>query len=374
MEHGPDNGGVTVTAADETVCRCLRGERDALVDADVLAAARRHRVHLLLSAIEPPPAFADPDAALALKREERTAAVFDARRQDDTRRLLDAFADACVDVLAFKGAALAHTLYAAPHLRPRTDVDLLIRRDDRECVEHLLAAAGWQHPPEPEPEVFAAQRHYVKPRGPGADWLLDLHWRVANPRVFGDALSFDDLHSRAVPLPVLGRTVRAPHPVDALWLACIHRVAHHDDEIDLLWLWDIHVLVSRLSDGDRTAFAALARGTAMTSVCRRGIATAADLFATPRSALLVALLDADSTEPSARFLGGTPRASVVISDLKSLPTWGARARLIAEHLFPPVAYMRARYPAWPSLLVPLAYVDRLLRGAPRWLRHDTSTE
>jgi len=363
-----------LTAAERTVCACLRGERDGVVDADVLAAARRHRVHLLLSAIEPPLRLADPDAALALKREAQTAAVFDARRQDDTRRLLDAFGDAHIDVLAFKGAALAHTLYAAPHLRPRTDVDLLIRRADLDRAEPLLAAAGWQHPPEPEAEVFAAQRHYVKTRGSGADWLLDLHWRVANPRIFGDAISFDELYSRAVALRTLGRTVRAPHPVDALWLACIHRVAHHDDEIDLLWLWDIHSLVSRLSDDDRSAFAALARQTAMTSVCHRGIATATDLFATPRSAPLLAVLAASAAEPSARFLGGVPRASVFMSDLKSLPSWRARARLTAEHLFPPMEDMRARYPAWPPLLVPFAYVDRLLRGAPRWLRHDTSTE
>jgi hypothetical protein len=363
-----------VTAAERRVCACLRGERDGAVDADVLAAARRHRVHLLVSAIEPPLAFADPDAARALKREERAAAVFDARRQDDMRRLLDAFGDAHIDVLAFKGAALAHTLYAAPHLRPRTDVDLLIRRTDLERAEQLLAAAGWQHPPEPDGEVFAAQRHYAKPRGGGADRLLDLHWRIANPHVFGDAMSFDELSSRAVALPALGRTVCAPHPVDALWLACIHRVAHHDDEIDLLWLWDIHLLVSQLSDDDRSAFTALARRTAMTSVCHRGIATAADLFATPRSAPLMAVLAADASEPSARFLGGMPRASVFVSDLKALPSWRARARLTAEHLFPPMEYMRARYPAWPSLLVPFAYVDRLLRGAPRWLRHDTSTD
>ena len=64
----------------------------------------------------------------ALRREERVAAVFDVRREDETRRVLDAFGDAQIDVLVFKGAALAHTVYAAPHLRPRTDVDLLVDR------------------------------------------------------------------------------------------------------------------------------------------------------------------------------------------------------------------------------------------------------
>ena len=167
--------------------------------------------------------------AAALRREEQVAAVLDARREDETRRLLDAFGDAQIDVLVFKGAALAHTVYAAPHLRPRTDVDLLIDRESLDRADRVLAACGWHHPPEPEPETFAAQRHYVKQGSGRMPWLVDLHWRIANPRVFADALPFGELHRRAVTVPALGRAALTPSPVDALLLACIHRVAHHED-------------------------------------------------------------------------------------------------------------------------------------------------
>jgi hypothetical protein len=30
--------------------------------------------------------------------------------------------------------------------------------------------------------------------------------------------------------------------------------------------------------------------------------------------------------------------------------------------------MRERYPRWPAALLPLAYVDRIVRGAPKWFR------
>ncbi len=60
----------------------------------VLDAARRHRVHLVLAASHPPVVFADPAMGAALRREEQVAAVLDARREDETRRLLDAFGDA----------------------------------------------------------------------------------------------------------------------------------------------------------------------------------------------------------------------------------------------------------------------------------------
>ena len=369
----PDNDGVDLSAAERAVCEGLRGMRDIGVTDEVLDAARRHRVHLVLAASHRPVVFADPALGDALKREVQVAAVLDARREDETRRLLDAFGDAQIDVLVFKGTALAHTVYAAPYLRPRTDVDLLIDRENLDRADRVLAACGWYRPPEPEPETFAAQRHYVKHGSRPMPRLVDLHWRIANPRVFGDALPFSALHRRAVSVPALGRAALAPSAVDALFLACIHRVAHHDDAIDLLWLWDIHLLTSRLGDDERATFVALAARTAMTAVSHRGIACAAQLFDSPGSAALLALLHPDADEPSATFLGGARRATVFASDFTSLPTWRARVRLAAEHLFPSRAYMRTRYSAWPPFLVPLAYVDRIVRGAPKWFRRDASS-
>ena len=66
-------------------------------------------------------------------------------------------------------------------------------------------------------------------------------------------------------------------------------------------------------------------------------------------------------EPSSRFLGGFRLITVLGSDLSTLP-WRARMQLIGEHLFPSRAYMRARYPLCPSVLLPFAYVGRIARG------------
>jgi hypothetical protein len=55
------------------------------------------------------------------------------------------------------------------------------------------------------------------------------------------------------------------------------------------------------------------------------------------------------------------------SDLRALPDWRARARLLQEHLFPSVMYMRARYGVQSNVLVPALYLWRIVRGAPKWL-------
>jgi hypothetical protein len=37
-------------------------------------------------------------------------------------------------------------------------------------------------------------------------------------------------------------------------------------------------------------------------------------------------------------------------------------------MFPNAAYMKSMYPRWPAAALPLAYIHRIVRGAPKWLR------
>jgi hypothetical protein len=51
-----------------------------------------------------------------------------------------------------------------------------------------------------------------------------------------------------------------------------------------------------------------------------------------------------------------------------MTSWRKRFTLLREHLFPHPSYMRALYARTPRLLLPFAYVDRIVRGAPKWFR------
>src|SRR5262245_30857323 len=204
---------------ERAVCRALAGAAEPLTPA-LLEVAVRHRVHWLLAS----GAWRDSqgEGGAALQRDLRQAAAFDAWCEQDLIVLLDALASAGIDVLLMKGAALAYMIYDAPHLRVRVDTDLLIRREQLEAAERALAARGWSRPPESDLELAGAQRHYEKPAPASRRVHLDVHWRIANPRTFSDALSFDEIGVRAVPVPALGRAARAPGTVDALFLACLH--------------------------------------------------------------------------------------------------------------------------------------------------------
>ncbi len=346
----------------------LPAEPDAIVE-----TATRHRVDILLadllhslesSATRDDPAsswrklpWASGIVMAAVAREmviaREVPALFDAARQ------------AALDVLLLKGTALAYTHYPKPYLRPRQDVDLYIRFADLARAEGVLASLGYRRATEADAELWTGQRHYTKTTASG-DVHVDLHWRIANPLAFADALPFDEVWSRSVVVSALGPAVRTLSARDTLAVACVHRVAHHQDRVNLLWLWDIHLVASSLPDDAWSAFVTSARAWRIQSVCARSLRLAVQHFATaiPEAALREV---SGGDEPASAFLReGLRQVDIARADLEALDGWRRRMSLVREHLCPPVSYMRARYANCPPVLLPLAYVYRIVRGAPRW--------
>ncbi len=362
----PDWSGVPL----EALCAALRGE-DPPVSNAAVDLARRHRVHLVLAQTAGH-RVEDAVARAGLFAELRQAAIADLYRERELRRLLTQLAAADVHPLLLKGAALAYTVYGASHLRPRADLDVLIARSELELADRTIIAAGWIRLAEQSREAVTTQRHYVLAGVPSCTEHLDLHWNISVPHVFQDALTFDELAARAVSIDSLGPNARALSTPDALFLACLHRVAHHQDAADLVWLWDIHLLASRLTEPESARFVDLAAHRAMRAVCSRGLELASARFATPRLAAVFAALRAGAgavREPSAEFLGGGMRqVDILHRDLIAVAGWRARLQLLSAHLVPSAAYMRSIYPRCPSLMLPLAYLHRMVRGAPEWFR------
>jgi len=84
---------------------------------------------------------------LALKglylRHQRATSIYD----QVLCEILQAFAGAGIEALVLKGAALAHLVYPQPGLRPRRDLDILVRQEEAVHAYQLLGAAGFQIAP-----------------------------------------------------------------------------------------------------------------------------------------------------------------------------------------------------------------------------------
>jgi hypothetical protein len=274
--------------------------------------------------------------------------------------------------LLLKGAHLAFTLYPSPDRRPRLDTDLLIRKSDRDGLKRCLAALGYEPVPHVTGEVAFTQFQYRRIDESGAAHTLDIHWRIAIPKVFADRLTYDDLMRDSVLIPGLGPHARAPSAPLALVVACLHRTAHHGTATRLLWLYDIHLLAAALSGPGWDLVVQRARSCGLAPVVSAGLEHATAMLGTPVPPPVLDGLQAAArgTDPDVLvFLQGTPpMMRVAMSDWRRIAGARDRLRFLLEHLFPPASYMRHRYGVSSRLALPFLYAHRAMTGSVKWLR------
>jgi hypothetical protein len=343
------------------LCAVLRGSADVpagAAGARVAALARRHRVDRLL-------AGRANDA-------NRVDALIDHLSTRELRRVLGRLEAAGLAPLVFKGAALAHTHYPQSWMRPRLDTDILIAPESRARAIEILRDHGYQEAPVASGSLVSYQAMFVRSAEVDTEQVIDLHWQLTNPQLVAQTLSHAELLARADRITFAdGGGMRVPSPVDALLIACLHRAAHHADADDLIWLYDIHLIASRLDTRQWSAFVAAAIGRSVAAISARGLSLARSRFDTrvPDEVMRQLLI---TDERSAIFLRRDLRPiDRLAADLASLGP-RQRARLLREHVFPPAAYVRAKYGVQSRALLPALYAYRILAGAAKWLRRPST--
>jgi hypothetical protein len=308
-----------------------------------------------------PPVVAD-----AFRADAQGFAAADLLGEAELRRVIEALGRAGIESLVLKGAALAYLYYVRPDLRPRDDTDLLVAPAARVAAHDVLVALGYQRREHVAGAFVSYQAIYDISRAGLTHQTIDLHWRIANPQLFASVLEFEELRRSAVPIPAIGPEARGLAPAHALLLACVHRVAHHRDDDLLIWLYDIHLIASALTDAEWRESADLARRRQVLTICRHGLERARVHFGT----VIAGSWDDEAAgrESSAEFLRrDRAQLATLLSDIRSLPSWSARGRLLYEHLVPPASYMRLTYAPTSRAPLPLLYAWRAIRGAWRWM-------
>ena len=237
----------------------------------------------------------------AIAARARQHAIVEQLQRSELTAVVGELTSRSVRSIVLKGAALAYTHYPHPCLRPREDFDLLVHESQKErrgrCVagSRVLAARDGDRP----------ARHLSADVRPGcrpgcASYVRSSLARVESSGVFTPS-SLGDV-SRRMParFPLSTLSVEGLAPPHALLLACLHRVAHHFDPPTLIWLYDIHLLASSMSEDDAARFVALAVDSGLAAICARGIARAQHHFRTPLPAAFEDLAPAGD-EPLAAY-------------------------------------------------------------------------
>jgi hypothetical protein len=298
----------------------------------------------------------------SLRQQALDAAVIEALRLADLRAVLEALGGMALIV---KGTALAYSIYPAPELRPRTDTDLLIDRGEIGRARRALTSIGFAETPTSGDELGVRQHSFSRQDRFGVTHIYDVHVDIANSAVVADALRYDELRARAVPLPAVAPDALGPCNADALLHACIHRVVHHHDSDRLIWLYDIHLLRERMTEEEHRQFWELAAGRRVAAICVASVEAANRIF----GGVSMPSVDVAPNEPSSAFLDRHRRYSAVIAgDLAALPGWRARFKRLRQLAFPPPSFMMQSFGAPWRVLLPLLYAYRGFRGVRRMFR------
>ena len=333
-------------------------------------AAAEHGVEALLWN-----ALAGVDVATAVRDElkplARTAVAREVFVQRDLQIVTDALTAEGIPALVVKGSALAYTCYPEPWLRPRVDTDVLVRLGDVTASARVLQRCGYLRSDGTNTgSLVSHQVSFERGDDGGVRHVIDLHWKIVNPQIVADALPFDDLWSSARTAPGLGTAARVPSRVASIAIACLHRLAHHQGPDRLLWVYDLHLLTGSLSRTDWEALRDFACARQIAGLCADGLRAARACLGSELPPDIEAALDEASIgEPSRIYLEGqVTKSDVLVSDLKALPTWSGRLRLLREHVLPPAAFIRQRYRTRTRMMLPALYLHRLVTGASRWVR------
>ena len=341
-------------------------------DCEALVRSSEHHgiTALLWSALQGRPG--SPAALVGRLGSAVTAEVARSAVQErELASVLRAFAEHGVDAIVVKGAALAYTCYEQPWLRKRTDTDVLIEREWLEFAAGALGAAGYMPATALSTGEFVSHQAAFERRDEhGVSHVVDVHWKAVNPQILADAVSFKSVRtgSRLVSRP--GLTLRVPDPSWSLLLACVHRLAHHQDQERLGWLFDIHLLARDLGASGWDHFIAIAAAQRVSAICADGLEASMRLVGASVPGHVIQILKhAGQGDPSKAYTEREqPRLAVLRDDLRHLPRWRDRARLLREHAFPSASFMMSRYSGRRRAWLPAFYVHRLVTGAWKWMR------
>jgi hypothetical protein len=149
-----------------------------------------------------------------------------------------------IEVLPYKGLALAEAAYGDIALRQVGDIDLLIHAQDLSRIRDAVRELGYT----PHLTFSAAEeRAYLKSGyecafdGAAGPNLLEVQWAI-QPRFYAIDFDMDGLFRRAATVTVAGRAMKTPSSEDMLLILSAHAAKHVWAR--LVWLCDIARIMS----------------------------------------------------------------------------------------------------------------------------------
>lgn len=245
--------------------------------------AKRHAVlPLLYRQLDASAAAEVPAAPLErLRAKFRDNAARNLYLTGELERIITLFKAEGVEVLPYKGPALAAAAYGQISLRRFVDLDILVGKRDIPRAKELLRARGFRPTldlsPAQERLLLRAQHNLPFARD-GGRLLVELHWEVASkqfaPASFGEGFGVG-----RETVKLLNLEVESLSPEDLLLSLCVHGTKHLWER--LAWICDLAELVRSRPRMDWQALSERARKLRAERMLNLGLRLALELLDAP---------------------------------------------------------------------------------------------
>ena len=295
---------------------------------------------------------------------------YNARRRLELENWLDRFDASGISTIVLKGVALTALVYERSALRPMSDVDVLVRREDFDRAGDLLRADGFlphREVTRSDERALRTQVGWVRQEPPNDS--LDLHWHLVDSGYYARHVPIQWFWDHTINVPFGKRDMRVFTPEAQLLHMAAHFELHHAGR-NLLGLYDVAALLHKFGDAmdwdlaldtakrfewGESLRAAVERAqmTFNVAVSDSVNARLASLRATRRERLARVLAEPDAHQAAFLFDG------------LDQGDWRRRMRYLGRSLFPAAEFMRVHGPIRNRRDLAWQYILRLGRGMYR---------
>ncbi|MDR4497685.1 MAG: nucleotidyltransferase family protein [Candidatus Scalindua sp.] len=149
----------------------------------------------------------------------------------ELKRILEAFHEKRIKVIVLKGAALAKIVYGDIGLRPMSDIDLLVKKEDLPCAEKIISELGYLFEGIESPEWYRINHQEICYIHPKNNIPVEIHWHITNKSHPFRIRSFEtDIIERwwegAKTTDFSGSKAFTLCPEDLIFHLCLHFLKH----------------------------------------------------------------------------------------------------------------------------------------------------
>ena len=267
-----------------------------------------------------------------------------------------------INFLVFKGFAFTFLLYDNSHLRPYSDIDVIIDQADYEKTQSILLQLGYLLHPSRQGKFVSFQNSFYDNNSPQA--VIDLHWQINNRVEFHAHFPFHKLYEKCINIPFYNVDFKALGFIHAFILGCFHYQAHRPGDRNHIWLYDLALMWFKMDGKEQKECIEESRLSQQSQIVLKTLKLINDTFA---NCLEIDFdLSEVNTESTDYYLKERKnKITDIRTRLVHIHGLGNKIKFISEYVFQKRDYVKRRYhlksKIWVYFYYPRMWIEDFLK-------------